>query len=332
MRFRTPLFVFLIIVYMFVLPATVHASVPFFGPIIPTANNRCAAGWGMLITVVNNLIQFLLTIVIVFVAPLAIAYSGFLFMWSQGNAGHVTKAVGILTNTVVGILVAFCGWVIVDAVMAALYNPGAFNSTWADLIGSGGSAQCLIQEGQLQNLNQAKGAPGVSGVSATGQTTLSYGTGACDAATVQQAAAAGGYTLTTSQANTFACIARPESTCGTVNLNYSWNKPNENGLASTAAGPFQVLLSTNHVCYENPACQRAAGVNGTLNCQKGFGKNGFTAGGDPTVLDYCVRAAANLDCSASAAACLLQQNNGNFSPWQKDVNSAKQTGCINANG
>ena len=57
------------------LPLAAQAGgIPFFGPIVPDAINRCAAGWGMLITVINNIISFLITLAIVFVAPLMIAW------------------------------------------------------------------------------------------------------------------------------------------------------------------------------------------------------------------------------------------------------------------
>ena len=86
MRSRAPLIALLFIVGMFVLPLAAHAAIPFFGPIVPDAANRCAPGWGMVITVINNIIQFLITIAIVFVAPIMIAWSGFLFVVNPVNA------------------------------------------------------------------------------------------------------------------------------------------------------------------------------------------------------------------------------------------------------
>src|SRR5665811_701814 len=53
MRSRIPVFAALFVVGLFALPVVTHAAIPFFGPIIPEAYNQCAAGWGMLITVVN---------------------------------------------------------------------------------------------------------------------------------------------------------------------------------------------------------------------------------------------------------------------------------------
>lgn len=329
MRFRAPLFVLLFAVGLFALPLAAHAQgIPFFGPIIPEAVNQCAASWGMLMTVVNNIIRLLITLAIVFVAPLTIAYAGFLYVVNPVDPSGIAKAKGVLTNTVVGIVIALAGWMIVDAIMAVLYQPANPGQAWSQIISGNSADLCIPLKGSL---NHAQ----TTGVSATGalRARIPGTTGAaCDPAAVKAAAETGGIPLTPMQANIFACLAKWESTCGADNLNYSWDKPNKDGKASTAAGAFQVLLSSNHSCYENKACQQAAGVSGALNCQKGFGANGFTAGGNSTVLAYCTKAAADLNCSASAAACLLNQNGGSFSPWQADKNSAKQTACITSGG
>ena len=86
MRSRIPLFAFLLVAGSLALPLAAQAGgIPFFGPIIPneqitvngvlTNQNVCAAGWGLLITVINNVISLLITLAIVFVAPLMIAWS-----------------------------------------------------------------------------------------------------------------------------------------------------------------------------------------------------------------------------------------------------------------
>ncbi|MDO8700276.1 MAG: hypothetical protein Q7J56_01205, partial [Deltaproteobacteria bacterium] len=118
MRFRTFFFALIFVVGSLALPLAAHAGIPFFGPIIPnavvqyedpvthktitTTENVCAAGWGMVITVVNNIIALLITLAIVFVAPLMIAWSGFLFVVNPVDPSGIAKAKSILTNTIVG--------------------------------------------------------------------------------------------------------------------------------------------------------------------------------------------------------------------------------------
>ncbi len=308
----------------FALPHLAQAAIPFFGPIIPNGSNTCAAGWGMLITVINNIIELLLTLAIVFVAPLMIAWSGFLFVVNPVNAGGKEQAKKILTNTIVGIVIALAAWLIVDAVMAVLYNknaPGFAGTTWWSIISSGGVGDCINLAGSNPTLGQGPGAPSITGSTASGSY-LSFGSGPCSASIVQQGAQLGGYTLTVSQANTLACIAHPESSCGAVNLNYNWGK------GSSAAGAFQVTLQGNGSCYDNPACEQAVGASGPLNCASGF--SGGNPKSDPTsqaIVQTCIKAAANTSCSAAAAACLLQTQTFTQA-WAADPNSSAQKQCI----
>ncbi|MHB8709969.1 MAG: pilin [Minisyncoccota bacterium] len=175
MRFRVPSFMLLFVAGSFALPFVAHAGIPFFGPIIPPSYSTCPAGWGMIMDVINNIIALAITLAIVFIAPIMIAYSGFLLVVGQGNPGEISKAKGILLNTIVGIVIALAGWLIVDAVMAVLYNPAASSGTtvlgtWSSLItSSGGTSSCLTQTGSQPNdtLNQA--APtGITAAPATG--------------------------------------------------------------------------------------------------------------------------------------------------------------------
>ncbi|MCX6790429.1 MAG: pilin [Candidatus Kaiserbacteria bacterium] len=169
MRFRFPLFALLFIAGSLAVPHLVHAGIPFFGPIIPGSNIPgninavCPAGWGMFMTVINNIIELLITIAIVFIAPLMIAWSGFLMVVNQGNEGKITEAKKILTNTVVGIVISLAAWMIVDAIMAVLYrSPDGAWGTWSSLINSSGS-ECLPQKGALPGdlLNPAATTPGL---------------------------------------------------------------------------------------------------------------------------------------------------------------------------
>ncbi len=154
---------FLVLTLLFTLsslafPLVAYAGIPFFGPIIPQDGNQavCPASWGMVLTVINNVISFSITIAIVFLAPLTIGYAGFLMVFSPTSAGNVSKARGILLNTVVGIVIALSGWMIVAAIMAVLYNPSAQSESgltrlqaWSTLMSSGNIGPCLEQRGAL---------------------------------------------------------------------------------------------------------------------------------------------------------------------------------------
>jgi hypothetical protein len=131
-----------------VFPASADAAIPFFGPILPAELIQgCAAGWGAVIVVINNLISFAITVAIVFVLPLALAFAGFAFIVNPVNAEMKSKAKGYLWNAVVGIVLALSAWMIVDLVMAVLYDKDEVKSTWASLIVGNGNDLCLKVRG-----------------------------------------------------------------------------------------------------------------------------------------------------------------------------------------
>lgn len=169
MRSLMSIFLLFFIVSLFVLPSVVYAhSIPYFGPIIESSWNNCPLGWGAVINVINNIITIAISVAIVFIAPVMIAYAGFLYVINPMNPSGMSKAKEILLNTVIGIVVALSAWLIVDAVMAVLYHPdGSTLKTWSSLITSDG-IPCLEQAGSLSvdTLNQV--APGIEAVTTTG--------------------------------------------------------------------------------------------------------------------------------------------------------------------
>ncbi len=308
------------------LPLAAHAGgIPFFGPIIPQTGEiaTCPGNWSLLLTVVNNIMSFLLTMAIVFLAPIMIAVAGFQYVTSAGNPGGISKAHTMLTGTVVGIVVALAAWIMVDAIMAVLYNPSTVGSTWTSLIKGGGPVCVPV----ASVLHQSVPGANVTGTDDSGNAILTFGDGACDPAQLKAIIPG----LTTAEANTFACIAKPESACGKRGKNYSWNVPNKQGLASTAYGAFQVLLSSNSAYFNSTVCQQAAGVTTSINCRAGFGANGFTAGGDPVALETCLKAASNLSCNFSAAYKLYMSSGGGrkgYAHWTADGSHVAQQACI----
>ena len=248
---------------LFIVPQATHAApaaIPFFGPIIPAGSSACPAGWGMMMTVINNIIRLLLTIGIVFVTPLMVAYAGFLYVVNPMSPGNLEKAKGVLTSTIIGIVVALSGWLIVDAIMAVLYNgpPG----TWSSLITSSGDF-CLPQKGALPGdvLNQAP----TTSVTVGGGVTLggsgaqcSSGNTACSPAALQSTG------LNTNQANVMSCIAVTESSGVPSTPPYNVTHPGSN---STACGTFQITQTTWNK-YASGACSNFSNcMNATCNMQ-----------------------------------------------------------------
>ena len=175
MRSRIFLYAFIFVAGSLALPAVVHAAIPFFGPVIdpswtvpsnlPGGAVQCPLGWGALITVINNVIELLITLALVILLPIMVAYAGFMIVTSQGNSGKITQARKMILNTILGIVVALAAWLIVDALMAVLYHPDSstgWTTTWSSLITSGNALNCLQQQGVGTGSNQSTNGAGVA--------------------------------------------------------------------------------------------------------------------------------------------------------------------------
>jgi hypothetical protein len=340
-RFRVlPL---LLAVFLFCMPlATQAAGLPLFDPnwhIVPdphTLDATCPEGSplgiGGVIILLQNLMNAAVALTVI-VMTLVIAYAGFLLVTSPFNSENRSKAKTTLLNTFIGVFIVLGAWLVIDFAMKILYNPdatfgGKALGPWNEVL-VGGDA-CI----RKADPSKGEGAPlfqfpftvgprvdtsvGAGGTGAGAIVVPRTGPGACSASTLKAAAQQAGVALSDSDANTFACIARYESSCGTKTLNYAWGK------GSSAAGPFQVLLDSNSACYENTACQKAAGVSGRLNCSAAF--TGGNPNSNKTLVEQCVRAAANLNCSVAAAVCV--KNKQGFGAWTADKSSRMQQACI----
>ncbi len=312
MRSRLPLLALLATLGSFALPLFAHATgIPYFGPVVPSNAATCAAGWQSLIQLINNAVAVGITIVLLFIAPIMIAYAGFLYVVNPVNPSGRSQANKMMLNVVTGIVISLAAWLIVDAVLTTLTNQGGLNVWTAGMFGDG-TTPCLITDASLNTFNQSTGQT-VTSASANSAALSGTGVGSCDPIEVGVGASNGGYATTAAEDQALACIARYESSCGTknppYNLNSSWNTPiaSAGGKASTAAGAFQVLLASNHTCYDNNACDAAVNLPpGTpLNCNKAFTSLGLPI--DGPALQQCEQAAGNVACSSAAAACLLTQ-------------------------
>lgn len=265
MRSRISLLAFVLVASSFVFPHLAHAGgIPFFGPIIPDTANTCPAGWGLLIIVINNIISLLITLAIVFVAPIMIAYSGFLFVVNPVNPTGKAKARGILLNTIVGIVIALASWLIVDAIMAVLYN-GSFG-TWSSLITSGGAPICLSQAGSTSAPTPSSGVTTVAGNIGVAGALCASGNPACSVSALEAQG------LTSAQASAMSCIAVTESS----------GNPNTPDSSTGACGTFQITTrpgNWSNPAYHSAPCSTSSSCNdATCNLQTAvimFKKQGY---------------------------------------------------------
>jgi len=339
-RLLAPLLLVLLLASALPLPA--QAGMPLFDPdwhIVPDPHDfddTCPVGAPLGFAGVLVLIQNLMNAAVslgILISVLVIAFAGVLWILTPTNPENHSKAKKVLTNAVIGLLIILSAWLVVDFLMKTLYD--------ADMSGFGpwntilvGGEYCIVKNDKVQGLfargiSPVTGGGGGGGGSASGP--ASVGTGRCSPSTILSAAADGGYTLTQAQANTFSCIAKSESSCGTRISGAT----TPSGRPTSAYGMFQIVLGTpDSACHSLnlPVCTAAAqraGWTGTgnLNCENAF-SGGRVKRGQEALARACQAAAANISCNVSAAACLLQRR-PNFGDWTSDVRSSRQQACIN---
>jgi hypothetical protein len=214
---------------------------------------------GLLMTVINNIISILLTLAIVFVAPLIIAYAGFLMVINQGDSGKITEARNMLTNLVVGIVLALAGWMIVNTLMVIFYDKSVNGGKdWWAIVS--GTDVCITQAGALPNqgLNQATTTPVSTGTPQAGRSPgpCADGNTACSVSAIKSAAQAlsPSLTLTDAQATSMSCIAMTESSGHP-------DTPNSN---TGACGTFQITTQPGNwsiAAFHQGSCSASTSCN-----------------------------------------------------------------------
>ena len=86
-----------------------------------------ACGFNDFMTLINNIINFILYGMAIPVAAIMFAYAGFLLVTAGGEAaGARTKAKTIFTNAVIGLVLAVACWLIVKLILSIL----GWNGAW----------------------------------------------------------------------------------------------------------------------------------------------------------------------------------------------------------
>lgn len=208
---------------------TFAASATFLGPIVPQAchcDNQTVQGaaggvqvnsapdWGCVLAVVQNLINFGVTLAMV-LFTIYLVITGFSFITSASSSEARSKAKTRFANVFIGLSVMLCAWLLVDFVMKQLYNPdatfvGAGGSSkfgpWNSILASTPGSECIrptdpgkIQAGALTNIVDSSAI--VGGSTGTG-VSISGGSGS----TKLNASAASSYALNNA-------LSKPSNQC-----------------------------------------------------------------------------------------------------------------------
>ena len=79
-----------------------------------------SCGFVQLMQLINRIIDYLLFLIAPIIATCIILYAGILMLTSAGSTENVTKAKGLFSKAVIGLLVALMAWLIVKFLMTSL--------------------------------------------------------------------------------------------------------------------------------------------------------------------------------------------------------------------
>ena len=96
--------------------------------LVPCDNSTAhPCDWNALMSLVNNIINFILYFMAIPIAAIMFAYAGFLMVTAGGEAaGARTKAKGIFTNAVIGLVIAAACWLIIKLILSVT----GYNGAW----------------------------------------------------------------------------------------------------------------------------------------------------------------------------------------------------------
>lgn len=79
-------------------------------------------GWSDLIQLAINVINFIVKIVVPPVAGLLIVWGGIILLTSGGNEQRVGEGKKIITNVVIGLIIVYTSWLVVNTLLNVLTN------------------------------------------------------------------------------------------------------------------------------------------------------------------------------------------------------------------
>jgi len=85
--------------------------------IIP-CHNKCDLN--SVLALINNLIDFLITDVLLVIIIIMFIYAGFKYVTSQGNPGKTANLKGMIGHIVGGLVIILCAWLVVKTILVVL--------------------------------------------------------------------------------------------------------------------------------------------------------------------------------------------------------------------
>lgn len=117
---------FVLIFFVLFLPCLVLAA-----PLVPCGTSEVGSQpctFGNLADLFNRVMDFLLRVVLIPLAVMAIVFVGIQYVTAAGNPAKLSKAHEVLWDVLLGILIALAAWAIINTIFNVLTNFGGLPS------------------------------------------------------------------------------------------------------------------------------------------------------------------------------------------------------------
>jgi hypothetical protein len=120
--------IFVLILAFFVAPSFSFSAglVPECGQVKIDGKEMCIWGWNELLGLINNIINFIFTKMILPIAAIMFTYAGFKVVGSGGDEESYKKGKEIFMNVVIGLVIALSAWLIVHTILFLV----GFDDSW----------------------------------------------------------------------------------------------------------------------------------------------------------------------------------------------------------
>lgn len=114
------------LVLVLLLPAYTFAA-----SLVPCNGTTTPCNYAAIITLIKNIVNFLLFGLAVPLAAISFAVAGVMILTAGGNSSQVERAKEIFWNVVIGLVVALSAWLIVNAILLGLGATGLASNEYS---------------------------------------------------------------------------------------------------------------------------------------------------------------------------------------------------------
>tara|TARA_B100000745_G_scaffold74148_2_gene44704 strand:+ start:2067 stop:2999 length:933 start_codon:yes stop_codon:yes gene_type:complete len=277
--------------------------------IVPEAcDDPATCGTCEFVDLINNLIQFILWFATI-AATIMILYGGFRLVTSQGSVEALKKAKSIITNVVIGYVLALAAFLIINTLLSIILPNTSPVLGWQKI-------ECLyateVKDETYTEPTFGKVDLSNFFTSGGGWLSLGGGGGSSDTSFLRNQGLCSTAFLSPyfgSQANEAACIVAKESACGASPL--SRTDTDRNGYPFSV-GIFQINMTVHNVI----GCAGKGAVVNNLNCPAAYsGKNYSARIVNKNLYEQCRNALLNPQCSAINAVRIKNARGGSWRDW-----------------